>query len=85
MDQDNSELLKLYQNLPELSQNVINVLVVKFSGVPKYAVGRFFQDKLENNITQREYENVLGRLVKMIGDIIAAVMMFVCLNDFVVP
>jgi SNF2 family DNA or RNA helicase len=64
MDQDNSELLKLYQNLPELSQNVINVLVVKFSGVPKYAVGRFFQDKLENNMTQREYENVLGRLVK---------------------
>ncbi len=39
-------------------------MVVKFSGVSRYAVGRYFQEKLGNNVTQKEYDNVLNRLIK---------------------
>lgn len=64
MAPNSSDLLKLYQSLPELSQNVVNVLVVKFSGLLKYSVGRYFQDKLGDHVTQREYENILNRMAK---------------------
>lgn len=64
MAPNSSDLLKLYHDLPELSRQVVNVLAVKFSGLIKYAVGRYFQDKLGSQVTQREYENVLDQLVK---------------------
>ena len=63
MNSDLSGLLKSYNNLPELSQHVVDVLIVKYSGVLKYDVARFFQDKIGNKTTQKEYLNILNALI----------------------
>jgi len=58
-----SVLLKSYKNLPDLAKNVVNLFVVKFSGIPKYDILRYLQNKIESKTTQKEYQNVLNTLV----------------------
>jgi len=64
MELKKSEILKSYDELPELSQSVVDLLVVTFIGVAKYEVGSFFQTHLKATLTHKEYENVLIKLRK---------------------
>ena len=63
LSEDVLDLLQAYQVLNPLSKNVLDVLVLKFSGVLKYDVTRFLQHKVEPKITQKEYQNTLNDLV----------------------
>jgi len=65
MEVKKSELLTAYDELPELSQNVVNLFVVSFIGVAKYDGSRFLQTHLKSMITHKEYENVLNKLRKL--------------------
>jgi len=64
MNPKNTDRLKFYNQLSDLSQQVVNVFVVKFSGVVKYDVLRYLQGKIDAKITQREYQNILNILVE---------------------
>ena len=64
MEVKKSDLLKAYDELPELSQNVVNLFVVTFIGIAKYDVGKFLQSYISATITQKEYENVMNSLRK---------------------
>jgi hypothetical protein len=64
MNPKNPDLFKFYHLLPELSQQVVNLFVVKFSGVIKYDVLRYLQAKIDAKITQKEYQNILNVLVQ---------------------
>ena len=59
-----SDLIKFYNQLPELSQQVVNLFVIKYSGVIKYDVLRYLQGKIDAKITQKEYQNILNVLVQ---------------------
>jgi len=64
MNSKNPHLIKSYNQLPELSQLVVNLFVIKFSGVIKYDVLRYLQGKIDAKITQKEYQNILNVLVQ---------------------
>ena len=59
-----TDLLKAYDDLPELSQNIVNLFIVTFTGVAKYDVGKFLQTYIYAMRTQKEYDNVLITLQK---------------------
>jgi SNF2 family DNA or RNA helicase len=63
MDLNITDLLNLYNNLQQLSLDVVNVLVVKFSGLSKYAAPKYLQEKISLKITQKEFDNVLISLI----------------------
>jgi len=63
MEINSADLLKSYHSLPEFHKSVLNVFVVKYSGVPKYDVLKYIQDKTGNKATQKEYQSVLNALV----------------------
>lgn len=63
LNEDIFDLLQSYQVLNPLSKNVLEVLVLKFSGVLKYDVTRFLQNKVDPKIAQKEYQNSLNELV----------------------
>ena len=63
MEVNNSDILKSYHSLPELSQNVINLFVVKYSGVAQYDGIKFIQEKMAHKTTQKEIQNVLNFLI----------------------
>ena len=63
MEVKSADLLKSYHSLPELHKNVLNVFVIKFSGVAKYDALKYLQDKIGNKATQKEYQSVLNTLV----------------------
>lgn len=63
MEVKSADLLKSYHSLPELHKNVLNVFVIKFSGVAKYDALKYLQDKTGNKATQKEYQSVLNTLV----------------------
>lgn len=62
MELNSNQLLKSYQSLPKLSQKVINVLVIKYSGLSHYSTPGYFQERIEFNTTQREYLKILKDL-----------------------
>ncbi len=64
MEVNSSDFVKSYRSLPELHRNVINVFVVKYSGVAKYDALKYLQDKTGNKTTQKEYQSVLNTLVE---------------------
>ena len=64
MNQKNSDYLKSYNQLPELSREVVNVLVVKYSGVAKYDAVKYLQGKIGFKTIQKEYQNILNALVQ---------------------
>ncbi|MFA5328459.1 MAG: DEAD/DEAH box helicase [Prolixibacteraceae bacterium] len=64
MDHKKPDFISVYAQLPDLSRNVINVLVVKYSGVNKYDSLRYFQNKIDAKKAQKEYQNVLNALIE---------------------
>ena len=63
MGTNNSDLMKSYQSMADLSMDVVNLLVVKYSGVPQYDIWRYFQEKIGSKTTQKEYQNVMNALI----------------------
>ncbi|HAH25481.1 MAG TPA: hypothetical protein DCL77_17285, partial [Prolixibacteraceae bacterium] len=63
MGTNSSDLMKSYNSLADLSLEVMNLLVIKYSGVPQYDIGRYFQDKIGPKTTQKEYQNVVKDLI----------------------
>ena len=64
MNKQDTDLVNLYNQLHELQQEVINLFAVKFSGLSKYDILRYLQDKIGHKTTQKEYQNVLIFLEK---------------------
>ena len=63
MEKKITDLLELYHSLPELNRSVVNLMVVKYSGIPKYDGLRYIQDKTGHQTTQKDYQNVLNVLI----------------------
>ena len=63
MNQNNPDLIASYNQLPELHRNVMNVLVVKFSGLTKNEGVRYLQEKTGSKTTQKEHQDVLNYLI----------------------